>query len=240
MKKAAAILLTALLFLFNPPVSARADETYVTYILLTRDTPLMSQSGDVVCILPATYFAVSEGDVSDGKYPVSYLDLRGYVSASDAQKVDYEPVTKFAVRTAKPNNDGMPVNVRSYPDQKNGEILCSVAHGSTLALYGSREGGELFAGAGNLWQYVKFESGGKTYYGYAYSPQLEFAPLEPNKIEKVPRPSSGASESDETFGFSATANIILAAALCVPAGIIMLVLFYRPESKRTPRHSRQR
>ncbi len=32
----------------------------------------------------------------------------------------------------------------------------------------------------------------------------------------------------------------LSAALCVPAGVIMLVLFYRPESKRTPRHGMRR
>ncbi|WP_251548417.1 hypothetical protein [Pumilibacter intestinalis] len=240
MKKAASIIAALLLpLLFASAPLAYADSS-VVYLYIRTDAVLSSVSGEEICVLPATYFAVAEGDAQNGKYPVSYLDLRGYVSAQNVEITDYEPVTKFAVRSATPNNDGMAVNLRDAPNSQTGKVLCAVPAGAKLALYGPRNGGELFAGAGNLWQYVRYDSPSGAVYGYVYAPQLSYKEVTPNVIEKVEKPSTEAEQTPGSSQISSVGNILLIAALCVPAGVIMLVLFYRPESKRTPRHGMRR
>ena len=237
MKKAAIIVYAAIVAFF--PLAAQ-NGGFVTYALLPSSAALYNEANEIVCTLPATYYTVLCGEESGGKYPVSYLDLSGYVRAADITVVDYEPVTKFASLTAKPNNDGMAVNLRDKPHPQNGKVLCSVPPDAALTLYGSREGGELFAGAGNVWQYVRYnQPDGGTFYGYVDSAQLVCDEVVPNSGEKVPRPSPSASkETSPSLSLSRNGAIALAVTLCVPAGMIMLVLFYRPDSKRTPRHSK--
>ncbi len=213
---------------------------YLSYAYLPAAAVLYDASGGMICSLPATYFTVIEGDASGGKYPVSYLDLYGYVYADKVEVVDYEPVTKFAALSARPYNDGMAVNLRDKPSRTDGKVLCSVPASATLTLYGPREGDELFAGAGTAWQYVRYDQPGGPIYGYAYSPQLSCDAVQPNKIEKVERPDNSPEVTDGSISLGKNASIAVAAAMCVPAGIIMLVLFYRPDSKRTPRHSPQK
>lgn len=224
-----------LLSLISP---ASLSGTFVTYAYLPNSAVLCDASGEAICTLPATYFVLQEGGEVSGKIPVSYLDLSGYVRAADVEIVDYEPVTKFATLSARPDNDGMAVNLRDKPDSVAGTVLCAVPAGSTLTLYGPREGGELFAGAGRTWQYVRYVDNGLPRYGYIYAPQLSCDAVQPNKIEKVERPSpEEPSESAAGLEMSHLGQIALIAAMCIPAGIVMLVLFYRPDSKREPRHS---
>ncbi len=234
MKKAAAILSTAVIWLFS---FAASGESFVTYAKIKTDTALFNGSGEVICTLPATYFAVIDGEIQRGKYPVSYLDLSGYVNSADLEICDFEPVTKFAALTATPDNDGMAVNLRSVPSTSVGEVLTAVPNGASLTLYGGTTGSELFAGAGNEWKYVRYDSPSGKIYGYVYAPQLNCDAVKPNVIEAVPRPSQNVTETKGGINLTKPAAIAVAAAMCVPAGIIMLVLFYRPESKRTPRHS---
>ncbi len=237
MKKAAMFLYAAIVSLF--PLAAQ-NGGFVTYAIFPSPAALYNEANEVICTLPATYYAVLCGEESDGKFPVSYLDLSGYVRTSDVSVVDYEPVVKFAALTAKPNNDGMAVNLRDKPHPQNGKILCSVPPDASLTLYGAREGGELFAGAGTLWQYVRYNSpDGGTFLGYVYSPQLVCDEVQPNSGEKVSRPAPDKpKETAPSLSLEKNGAIALAITLCVPAGIIMLVLFYRPDSKRTPRHSK--
>ena len=92
----------------------------------------------------------------------------------------------------------------------------------------------------DVWQYVRYnQPDGGTFYGYVYSAQLVCDEVVPNSGEKVPRPSPSApKETSPSLSLSRNGAIALAVTLCVPAGMIMLVLFYRPDSKRTPRHSK--
>lgn len=236
MKKAAIIICAALLGVVSPASSLSG---YVTYAYLPNSAPLLDSAGEIICNLPASYFTVIEGDETNGKYPVSYLDLSGYILSQNLEITDYEPVTKFAALSARPDNDGMAVNLRDKPDSQNGKVLVSVPADATLTLYGGKEGNELFSGAGSLWQYVRYNAGAITYYGYVYSAQLSCDAVKPNVIEKVERPAADKpiEETPADINVSRIGNIILAVALCVPAVIIMLVLFYRSDSKRTPRHS---
>ncbi len=234
MKKATLFLSAALLSFFASPV--RAND-FVTYAYLPAPAILYDANGAEICTLPATYFTVLCGDSAEGKYPVSYLDLSGYLRSADVEIVDYEPVTKFPTLSATPRNDGMAVNLRDLPDQNEGKVLVSVPADATLTLYGGRTGSELFAGAGTLWQYVRYtDSRGISYHGYIYAPQLTCDPVVPNVIEKVVHDVPTVSETEATLEWSNTSRMILIAAMCVPAGLIMLVLFYRPDCKRTPRH----
>lgn len=238
MKKAALIVSVALAVFFAP---ANVASTFVSYAYLPADVVLFDASGASVCTLPATYFVLLGGDAENGRYPVAYADISGYVRVADVQTVDYEPVTKYAARTARPDNDGMAVNLRAAPNTETGSILCTVPNGTELTLYGAREGAELFAGAGTLWQFVRYEQDGNALYGYVYAAQLKYDPVVPNKIEKVEPPAaeSPITQTPASLNLTRAGMIALAAAMCVPAGVLMLVLFYRPDSKRTPRHAQK-
>lgn len=237
--KKAAFLIAAMLSVLSQPL---AGGEYISYALMPQSTVLYAAGGAEICTLPATYFAVICGSESDGKLPVSYLDLSGYVQASSVTAVDYEPVTKFHTATATVDNDGMAVNLRSIPDKSEGVVVATVPASATLTLYGSRVGSEFFAGAGNVWQYVKYvEPHGSAYYGYIHSAQLLFSPVPPNVIEKVVHEDNRTvDETPSSIETGKTGRIILIAAMCVPAGVIMLFLFYRPDSARTPRHRQER
>ena len=234
MKKAAITIYAALLAFIVPTFGTG----YVTYARLNQNAVLYNGAGEIICTLPESYYAVICGEESAGAYPVSYLDLSGYIKSSDITPVNFEPVTKFASATVRPNNDGMPVNLRSKPTTSESVILCSVPPDSELTLYGSRNGDELFSGAGQEWQYVKYSSGNGDIIGYVYSPQLTSAVIPPNSGEAVVKPSQQVTEQDAGLSLSRNGSIALAVLLSVPAGIIMLVLFYRPDSKRTARHSK--
>lgn len=209
------------------------------YALLLADTPLCSVSGEPVCTLPATYFVVlEEAESGAQKYLVSFQDLEGYVAASAVECVDYEPVTKFPYRTARVNNDGLSVNMRATPT-KTGALVTQIPPDATLTLYGPREGDELYAGAGTTWLFVSYASNAARAYGYVYAPLLTVPALSPNNIEKMPEPTTDIDRTPTNPRFTDITKIAFIAALCVPAVIVVLIAFYRPESKRTPRHARR-
>ena len=210
----------------------------VIYAYLPEDAVLYDGSGEKICTLPATYFVVIAGDESGGKYPASYLDLDGFVSSDSVEIVDYEPVTKFPSLTCTPNSDGLPVNLRSNPSTSRGEVLAAVPHGTLLSLYGGTQGDEVFAGAGSEWKFVRYDAAQKPVYGYIYAPQLKCDAVTPNIIEKVEKkPPSGVSETDSTFTLGTVSVAVMAVALCVPAGIIMIAAMHRPDHSRVPRHA---
>ena len=224
-----------------PRSASTSVEPAVVYAYLPQDAVLYDGGGDKICTLPATYFVVIAGVESGGKYPVSYLDLFGFVSLNSIEIVDYEPVTKFPALTCKPDNDGLPVNLRSNPSTSRGEILAAVPPDTVLTLYGGVSGDEVFAGAGSEWKFVRYDAAQKSIYGYIYAPQLKCDAVTPNIIEKVEKkPSPGVSESDPKFTLGTVSVAVMAVALCVPAGIIMIAAMHRPDSSRVPRHASEK
>lgn len=218
-----------------PPSNNRS---YVQYALLLNDTQLKSESGDPVCMLPATYF-VTIAQKGATTCLVSFQDIDGYVSSSALDFVDYEPVTKYPYRTARVQNDGLSVNMRSAPTTQNSTVVAQIPQDAVLGVYGTREGDELYAGAGNVWQYVSYASRSSTVYGYVYSPLLVCDALSPNVIQKMPEPNASLTYEAQNTRLEGVGKIAFITALCVPALIVTLVMFYRPESKRTPRHARK-
>ena len=215
---------------------AHAQSSAIQYAYLPSDTILYSVSGSEICTLPATYFVIIGGSELNGKYSVSYLDLNGFVLSDHIEIVDYEPVTKFPSLTCKPDNDGLPVNLRSHPSTTRGEILAAVPDKTVLTLYGGIEGDEVFSGAGSEWKYVRYDTAQKPIYGYTYAPQLKCDALSPNIIEKVEKkPSAGINETSPEFSLNSVSATVMAVALCVPAGIIMIAAMHRPDSKRVAR-----
>ncbi len=215
-----------------------APRSYVQYALLSHDTLLSTESGGPVCTLPATYFVtISEKGLQ--QCLVSFQDIEGYVPLGALEFVDYEPVTKYPYRTARVSNDGLSVNMRSQPTTQNSTVVAQVPQDAVLNLYGAREGDELYAGAGNVWQYVSYVTNGGSVYGYVYAPLLVCDALSPNVIQKMPEPSAALEYEAQNPHFEGASKIAFITALCVPALIVVLIMFYRPESKRTPRHARK-
>lgn len=218
--------------------AAPAAQSYVRYALLRSDTVLYDGDNEPLCTLPATYF-VTLAELSDEKCFVSFEDIAGYVASDGIEQVDYEPVTKFPYRTARVANDGLSANLRSEPTTQSGRVLCALPDETVLSLYGPRDGEEVFTGAGTQWQYVKYASQEGDVFGYVYGAFLVCDALTPNVIEKMPPPSDPVTSGTSAFRFTDVTKIAFIAALCVPALIVTLVMFYRPESKRTPRHTRK-
>ena len=58
-------------------------------------------------------------------------------------------------------------------------------------------------------------------------------------IEKMPEPETDLDREPTNPQFTDVMKIAFIAALCLPAVVVVLIAFYRPESKRTPRHARK-
>ncbi len=210
------------------PDCARAENfDEIRYALINEGAELRDGGGKVITSLPSTYFVAVTAESPDS-YFVSYLDLEGYVEKTAVEVVDYEPVTKYASPAFTADNDTHPVNIRSTPT-KNGTIIDSIPDGESGIYYGNVTGDELIPTI-DSWYYVRYGEGSKKY-GYVYSPQVKASPIADNVIEKV---TQRGEEKEPSVASDALEGIFIA-ALCIPAVIIMLIIF-RGEGSRRPRH----
>ena len=195
---------------------------------------LYSAQGELITSLPATYF-VTVMDEDEQKYHVSYLDIDGYIFKDEAALsiVDYEPVTKYGQPAFVASNDTHPVNLRASPSGQ-GTIIAAIPDAGRGIYYGKVEGEALIAEIKD-WFYVRYYDNGSYLYGYVYAPQITADKLNDNVIEKVERPKEPSGGDKPTVMSSAMEGIFIA-ALCIPAVIVMFVIF-RAGSKRDPRHS---
>ena len=206
------------------------------YLVLPADTVLYSATADgyaPICTLPATYYVIALGDDRDGYTAVSWLDVNGFIRSADAQAVDYQPVYPHCTRTLTAANDLNPVNIRSSPDHTADNVVGVLPHGKTADVYGEADGSALIPQVGSLWYYIRYSDGTTVVTGYVYGAQVNAQAVTPNTGERVTPPATEPIDTESTMPAAARAVLII--ALCVPAVLIVLLIF-RPSAKpSTPR-----
>ncbi len=229
-----------------------ADTVDASYALMNGETPMYALVGSEyvpLTSLPATYFVRIDGEENAAGYvAANYFDINGYVRAAAVERVDYEPVTKYATKhKLSVHNDGYAVNLRAQPSHLESNVLLSIPSGSELYYYGTVDGTAQVEAVGNKWYYVRYSGAGNEVRGYVYSLYCTAETIPTNVIEKVevvlPDPPADLPvDGDEPLpdddqvtddgGFSPTRNqeIILVSAMCL-AMIILMYLLFRPPGK---------
>ncbi|MBQ4049585.1 MAG: SH3 domain-containing protein [Clostridia bacterium] len=199
--------------------NGRLDYAYIG----SSGAKLLDDDGSVITSLPATYFVTVTGE-NEQYYLASYLDLEGFVEKTSVEIVDYEPVTKYASPTFITNNDTHPVNLRSSP-HADAPIITVIPDASSGIYYGTVPGDDIVAGI-STWYFVRY---GQSYHGYVYSTQISPQPITANIIEKVVKKDE---EKEQSIKPDALEGIFIG-TLCVPAVIIMLLIFRGGEKRKS-------
>lgn len=191
-----------------------------------------------VTALPKSYYASAVEDYNAEYYRVIYYDLEGYVKKSEVAKVDYEPVTKYATGKLQITALVIAVPCLARPDHFRDNVVAEVKKGETLVYYGKIQGTAPEPARGDEWYYIKIISENEEpLYGYIYAPYVTAAAIPENTGEKVLREESsggGFEPAEPEFPSYLAAVFIL--CLCIPAVLVMLLLFRKkPEQKRRPR-----
>jgi len=203
-------------------------------MLYNRNNGILQQ----VTSLPVSYFAHVTGEENDF-FSVIFYDLTGLVRKNSVTLVDFEPVTKFATGTVSIVGDII-ANIRTRPDT-TATIVGEARKGEILTFYGTITG--TASGEQNEWLFVRFtNSNGNPTFGYIFNHgtnllNITNPPL--NVIEKV----MVYQQDPPTFlppniEFPPYLTVVFIVALCIPALIIMILLFKKPKSKavqKTPR-----
>ncbi len=177
-----------------------------------------------ITTLPATYFVIILSE--DTAIRASYKDIVGFLDPASVEKVDYEPVTKFASASFTVDNDGYPVRLRSSPS-KDAPVISEIPSGASGYYYGDALGDALIEQVGNTWRYVSIGDPSGTKNGYVYSSQVSVTDFAPNVIEKVEYNDKGEDLASPV----SNTDFILIACLCVPSVLIMYVIFRSGEPK---------
>ena len=220
--------LFAVLILLALPISAKnnAYASEITYALIGENATLYRLSeGEFIPVtsLPSTYFVAILGEESSGYIKVSYLDIDGFIKASDITLVDY--IAQSTSLTL--SNDGHLVNFRASPSSQ-GKILSTISSGEIIYYYGQVSGENSNPLIGDTWYFARcVSSSGESIYGYVYSLYAVAQPILPNEIvaENPPSESLSPSANTSVFSLGQTRQIVIIVSLCLPVLAISYLIF---------------
>lgn len=198
----------------------------VTYAYIPEPVGFYAFDGvDYTClfILPETYFVAVEDEGNDYT-AVTYLDMSGYVKRGDVEKVDYEPVTKYATSGKVALKSGI-ASIYLYADENCTNVLTPVSSTDSLFLYGKAA----IAGV----YYCRLKGANGTLRGYIGSEGVTVTLPEENDVQAVapeePPPDNDdiivPPKEDDAYGtLSLPVEIILVVSLAVPAFLLVFIL----------------
>lgn len=200
----------------------------VNYAYLPTSIPFYAYDGvDYTCAfyLPQTYFVAVEEEGREYDR-VTYLDMSGYVKHGSAEKVDYEPVTKYATSGSVSLKHGI-ASVYLYADENCSVVLSPVTASDTLFLYGraSKEGV----------YYCRLIGSVGTVRGYVADDGVTVVMPNENIVEAVKPPAEEQPPFDYSPGPNANelngvVEIILIVSLALPA-FLLVFLFTGKKNK---------
>ena len=241
MKKLLLILLSVITITsaFQNAVGASADEANPCYALIGDNATFYTSSGATfkpLFVLPSGYFVRLTGE-TDGDYlAANYLDLTGYVQKTNVEKVDYVPRYKYAESNSLTiTGDGHAVNLRSAPDHASTNVVAEIPDETITYFYGTITGSAQVPALGDVWYYVRTSANGTR--GYVYSLYADAKPVAANVIEREPEEPTEppVEEIIASDGYTAREEAIIVISLCVPAIVVMYLLFCAPRSRRDER-----
>ncbi len=211
-------------FATNLPL-ARASA--FTYAQIKQKTPLFSEQGDILFLLPDTYFVMIIGQERNGKLPVFYDDIEGFVDVNAVEVVDYEPKYKYHSASLTFLNDGHKINIRSKPSHLAGDILLQVDSDEVAEFLGSVEGSAQVTALGNLWHYCRVRKKGESVVGFVYSLYAQVDDISPNVIEKVEPPAVENTPTQDALSSPSDPlrEVVIILSLCLPALVGIYLIF---------------
>lgn len=205
----------------------------VGYAYLPESIPFYAFDGvDYTCTfyLPATYFVAieEEGEEYDR---VTYLDLSGYVRHGDAERVDYDPASKYAESGKIELKRGI-ASVYLYADASCTSVLSPVTASDSLFLYGESSVQGVYycrlrGGNGALRGYVSTEGVIVT---LPKENDISAVPPHTNPDPSTPAPDDGIYESKLAF----PVQLVLIISLAVPAFLLVFMLTKKKTKPVTP------
>ena len=240
MKKLLFVILIVLAATISPHryVAAAESPTLTGYALIGDDAAFyarVSTEFSPLFILPQGYFVRLTGEENGDYLAANYLDLTGFVRTSDVEKVDYVPRYKYnETNSLTIVGDGHAVNLRSDPDHTKKNVLAEIPDETVAYFYGTRAGSSQIPAIGEQWYYLRTGTGSDVVRGYVYSLYADPKPVMANVIEREPdEPDAPAvEETEQPVGYSARDEIIIIVSLCIPAIVVMYLLFCAPRSRK--------
>ncbi|MDR0426318.1 MAG: hypothetical protein LBH24_04010 [Clostridiales bacterium] len=230
------LLAAALLPFLLSPLALAAAQSAVPYAHIRQNgVRLYHKSADgylPVCALPRTYFVAVTGAEEDGYLPVGYLDIAGYVKASEVAFVDFEPKNKYAeAASLTVISDGHEVRLRRRPDHTADNVIGTVPPGAVLYYYGQAVGAPQVAPLGDLWYFVRYTAGGTTTRGYIYNLYADAAPIPDNAVEAADPPAAAAEtpspdNGDPLVPGGALSTVVIV-CMCIPVVVVCALLYRR-------------
>lgn len=238
MKKCILILLTITIAVFAPVTASASAEAAPCYALIGDNATFYMRSDTdfkPLFVLPQGYFVRLTGEENGDYFAANYLDLNGYVLASGVEKVDYTPRYKYnETNSLTIVGDGHAVNLRSAPDHTTKNVLTEIPDETVAYFYGTQAGTSQIPAIGEQWYYVRSGSGSETVRGYVYSLYADAKPVMANVIEREPAaPTEPAvEETEQPSDYTMRDEIIIVVSLCIPAIVVMYLLFCAPRARR--------
>lgn len=193
---------------------------------------------NVYCTLPESYFVKAKTSESGDYIAVSFLGVDGFVKSSDVVPVYSTPTTPYPLRTFDINHTASAV-VWSEPNTDSTYVGC-IEYDTTDVLYlGEILGQKITPTDSGVWYLCKFgSSASATSIGYVYSSLTNnLTEFVPNIEEVLLEPVADTSGSILAPEFTQANSILLILLLTIPA-VIILVLIIRP--KRTKQQAAKR
>lgn len=122
--------------------------------------------------IPNTYYVKLLEDEVDGYYKAQYLNLTGFVRASEIQCVDEHPFTPFLENVNFRILASQSAELRSEPSRSLGlaTLVCELPlYETNFIYYGKIQGEEVVPSRSNIWYYASYTKNGVCQYGYVYS-----------------------------------------------------------------------
>jgi hypothetical protein len=196
-------------------------------------------SNDNILFYPEiTYFVELIAPEENSFYKARYMDIDGYVLASDLVFVSGQPQNPF------PENIGLKIlssnglNLRSSPIASQGpfNILCTLPFLESNIKYIAKTFGEEYAPAmGDTWYYCTYITGQENISGYLYSVYcypLANIPRNMEELQTVDKPYFSEESTvtqtnnvDKLSSLPMPVQILLVAVVCLPCILIVWLLF---------------
>jgi len=198
--------------------------------VMLYDTP----NGRQITSLPQTYFAHVTGESAEF-FAVIFYDLTGFVRRNAVTLVDFEPVTKFATGNLEVMRGGT-VPIFNRPTHLDGSAIHYTPRGTRHIFYGTINGSIPYrVEDGAVWYFIRFENGANTEFGYIHSSNVISSVIAPNVVEKVMvYAQDPPTFNPPPFEFPPYMMIVFIVTLCIPAVLVMILIFKKPKGKGQP------
>jgi len=234
----ASLIVNQLAFSTNTTSLNPLADTETTFAHIDSNTSLYqipSQGNQltVMTSLPATYFVEIIGEQGD-YYQVGYLDIVGLVSKDSVTVVDYTPKYKFASPAIRISKDVTGVNIRTAPDDTNSTVIYTATSADTeFIYYGDVKGTSPIFGI-DKWYFVRLIDDVNVFHGYVYSAYTIADSIPNNVIEAEPDDKNDSQNNSKPTLLQGTTLYIFIGALCIPAVLIIFLLFkkHSPKSRK--------